>query len=152
MKEKKVLYIDMDEVLADFMAHPLVEDHTRHPTAMYEPGFFLNLEPVPGALVAVRKLHHSGLYDIHVLTQPLAESPVSYMEKAQWIWKWFPELGLKLNMTQDKGLFRGDYLIDDNAEKWKERFESTGGKFIHFRNWEDPKKMWDEIIEELIND
>lgn len=150
--KKKILYIDMDEVLADFMAHPEVKGRTRHPTAMYEQGFFANLQPVPGALVAVRKLHHSGMFDIHVLTQPLAESPVSYMEKAQWIWKWFPELGLKINMTQDKGLFKGDFLIDDNAKKWEDKFRENGGVFIHFRQDEDPQVMWDEIINLLLED
>lgn len=150
--KKKLLYIDMDEVLADFMAHPEVHGKTRHPTAMYEQGFFASLKPVPGSLVAVRKLHHSGLFDIQILTQPLAESPISYMEKAQWIWKWFPELGMKIHMTQDKGVFKGDFLIDDNAEKWEDKFRANGGLFIHFRTDIEPQAMWDEIIDLLLED
>ncbi len=149
-KSKKILYLDMDEVLADFLAHPSIKTLDRNPPSMYNPGFFRNLQPVPGALEAVRALMQSGRYDVQILTQPVAESPLSYLEKAQWIWMWIPELGHKINMGQDKSLFRGDFLIDDNAAKWRDSFEATGGRFIHFRTNIPPKEMWREILEYLL--
>lgn len=98
---------------------------------MYEPGFFLQLKPVEGALASVRALMRMG-YDVHILSRPIAESPQSYTEKAQWVGMWFPDLINKLNLTQNKEFFKGDYLIDDDSELWQAKWEATGGKFVHF--------------------
>ena len=135
MKRKPVVLIDMDDTSADFCRHPvftgmIVNDHNC--TAMYEPGFFLSLQPVDGALKAIRQIIRMG-YDVQIATQPVAESPHCYAEKIKWLGMWFPELVSKVNMVQDKGILKADYLIDDRADKWKEKFEANGGKFIHFR-------------------
>lgn len=144
----KTIFIDLDDTLADFSKDPVfnnepVNEYSVH--KMYEPGFFLNLKPVEGALHSVRALIRLG-HDVHILTQPLAESAHSYSEKVQWVGKWFPELINKLHMSQNKGFFKGDYLIDDNEEKWKIPFEKNGGKFIHFDH-ENPGKSWKTIVE-----
>lgn len=128
--KQKIIYIDMDDTIADFIRAATVNgvfDYLR----MYEPGFFFNLKPVDGALVAVRQLIGLG-YDVQILSQPVADSPCSYTEKVQWIGVHFPELISKINLTQNKGQFIGDYLIDDNPTKWKAKFEANGGKFIYF--------------------
>lgn len=120
----------MDETIADFTKVATVNgvfDHRR----MYEVGFFLSLPVIDGALVAVRQLIGLG-YDVQILSQPVADSAHSYTEKVQWIALYFPELLHKINLTQDKGQFIGDYLIDDNPAKWKYKFEVNGGKFISF--------------------
>lgn len=122
----------MDDTIADFSGSPLLppgfpfEVH-----AMYEPGFFLGLKVIPGALSAVREIIRMG-YDVQILSQPVDISAHSYSEKVQWIALHFPDLISKINLTQDKGNFKGDYLIDDNEEKWKAKFEANGGKFILF--------------------
>lgn len=128
--KQKIIFIDMDETIADFTKAATVNgefDYLR----MYEPGFFFKLEPIDGALVAVRQLINLG-YRVEILSQPVANSPYSYLEKVQWIGVHFPDLINRINLTQDKGLFKGDYLIDDNYFKWKEKFEANGGKFVHF--------------------
>lgn len=140
---KKVLHIDMDRVIADFDAGTLFKGY--HPPCMYDPGFFENLPPVKGALKAVRALIRSNKYDIYILTQPVANSPISYTEKAVWICKWFPELKDKIIMTQNKILVKGDYLIDDN-QKW-EKFE---GEFLFFDPEQDSTQMWENLLTKLI--
>lgn len=148
---KKLIYIDMDDTIADFRGHPNIVRTYPDVAAMYEPGFFLELKPIEGSQVAVRQLIRMG-YDVQILTQPIAESAHSYSEKAQWIGLHFPELYGKVNMTQDKGLFRGDYLIDDNATKWKDKFNATGGKFILFpynpgdRTSFSNRERWEQIV------
>lgn len=130
--KKKVLYIDMDDTIADFLGHSVFEKvDGKDVTPMFEIGFFRSLKPIDGALWAVRALIQMG-FDVQILTQPLAHSPHCYSEKVQWIGMWFPELIEKINMVQNKGLLRGHYLIDDNALKWQKKFEENGGKFIHF--------------------
>jgi len=143
----KLVFLDLDDTLADFtgsevFSHPFDVSH------MYEKGFFLNLKPTEGSLVAVRQIIRMG-YDVHILSQPVAESAHSYSEKVLWIGLWFPELINKIHFTQDKGLFKGDYLIDDNPAKWKDKFESNGGKFISFKYLEDHKTNWKDIVEFL---
>jgi len=148
---KKVVYIDMDDTIADFCGHHSfprdVFPFDVH--EMYEPGFFLNLKVVKGAHSAVRRIMRMG-YDVQILSQPLAESALSYLEKAQWIGLHFPDLINKVNLTQDKGNFVGGYLIDDNLKKWKDKFEANGGKFVHYDyHNRDHKEMWEEICEFL---
>ena len=143
----KTIMLDMDDTIADFCGHSVFNGiYPPDVSHMYEQGFFFSLTPVPGALVAVRALIRMG-YDVQILSQPLAESPHSYSEKVQWIGIWFPELITKINFTQDKGLIKADYLIDDNKEKWKEKFEKNGGQFVHFDYVAaSPEAKWQEIV------
>lgn len=150
----KIVYLDMDDTISDFTGADCFK-HGFDVSHMYEPGFFLGLKPIEGSLMAVRQIIRLG-YDVHILSQPLAESAHSYSEKIQWIGLWFPELINKVHLTQHKGFFKGDYLIDDNQEKWQAKFEANGGKFVHFENWRankldsrtiKHKEMWKEIVE-----
>lgn len=145
----KIIQIDMDDTIADFKGHPNFKGmpvDAVNVAYMYEPGFFRELKPIAGALVAVRALIRMG-FDVQICTQPVAESPHCYMEKVQWIGMYFPELIQKINMVQNKGLIKSHFLIDDNAEKWQEKFEKNGGKFVHFRYSENHEKQWEKILE-----
>lgn len=142
-----LIQVDMDDTTADFGGSDVFGE-ILDDTKMYEPGFFRDLKPVDGALVAVRKLIKLG-FEVQICTKPLAQSAHCYSEKVQWIGMWLPELVYKINMTQDKGLIKGDYLIDDNLKEWKVKFEKTGGKFIHFpyqRNGKGHKAAWESIV------
>lgn len=130
---KKIVYIDLDDTLADFSgaARCPNKNHIRE-HMMWDKYFFLNLKPIPGSKGAIFDLEKMG-FSVWILSQPLAESPQSYIEKAKWVQLHFPQLYKKLILTQDKGLHLGDYLIDDNYKKWQNKFEQNGGKFIHFQ-------------------
>lgn len=144
----KPLYIDLDDTAADFQIHSAFNGQKPNKltlAAMYEPGFFLSLEPIKGSLKAIRQLIALG-YDVQFLSQPVAESAHSYSEKVQWVGMHFPELIGKINLTQDKGNFVGSYLIDDNPDKWKDKFEANGGKFIHFNYMLDHEAEWEYIV------
>lgn len=142
----KLIFLDMDDVIADFSGHPAFEGKlVRDPSPMFEPGFFAKLKPVEGALVSVRTLLHMG-YEIQILTQPVAFSADSYADKVRWIALHFPELISCINMTQNKGLFVGGYLIDDNVSKWKAKFEANGGKFVHFNYYSFHSLEWKNIV------
>lgn len=147
---KKIVFIDMDDTIADFLGAKEFAGGF-DVAKMYEPGFFLSLKPIEGSQVAVRQIMRMG-FDVQILTQPLAESAHSYVEKVQWIALHFPDLINKINMTQDKGLFKGSYLVDDNLTKWKDKFEANGGKFVHFQYYHDSRLtignrgMWERIV------
>jgi 5'(3')-deoxyribonucleotidase len=148
---KKLVFLDMDDVIADFMGH---FGGKRGPDGfhlvMHEEGFFENLKPMPGSLTNVRKLFNHPDIDLHILSQPVKESAHSYSEKARWLMKWFPELAPRVTLTQNKEFLSapGRFLIDDNHKKWKEKWETHGGRFIHF--YEDiPEQSWGEVFETL---
>lgn len=143
---KPVLYLDMDQVLVNFNSSkeiPLNEKHIYNHPAIYKKGFFINLAPMEGAIDFVRKLVKEDFWDIYILTQPVAENPYSYGEKAAWVIKYLPELQYKINMTQEKSLFRGHVLVDDN-KKWR----GFHGKFMIF-NPENPLIEFENVLYKL---
>ena len=115
------------------------------PIPMYEEGFFDSLKPLPGAIYSMTKLINENEWDIHILTQPVAKSPVSYMEKANWICKHLPDLRDKIILTQNKGLLIGNVLVDDSI-KWAQLFT---GEFILFRRDILSEHMWRNVLREL---
>jgi 5'(3')-deoxyribonucleotidase len=153
----KLIFIDMDDVLADFggaesLKGMPINDHTV--AEMYALGFFRDLKPVDGALTAVRQLLAMG-YDVQILTQPVKESAHCYLEKVQWVGAWLPELISKINMVQDKGIAVGDYLVDDRADKWQAKFEANGGTFVYFeydRTGKRNKEIWQRIVDFFIEE
>lgn len=151
--KSKILYVDLDDVLADFYKAAAGPDGKVREEMMFDNCFFLNLEPVPGAKKAVFQLEKMG-FDIYVLSQPFALLPESYIEKVEWVQRHFPQLTNKIILTQNKGLNVGHYLIDDNPKKWQEKFEKNGGDFIHFPyggynldEMENPELLWNQIVE-----
>lgn len=146
----------MDDVIADFYAAAKDPSSERvREELMWHPDFFFKLQPIPGSQAAIFELEKRG-FDIWILSQPLAGLPESYSDKAAWIQKHFPSLYKKIILTQDKGLLLGDYLIDDNAPKWQEKFEKNGGKFVHFpyggyngphKTQRIPEFVWEEVLE-----
>ena len=158
-KRKKIVNIDMDDCCANFFAsandpkYPGWVDERK----MYDKDFFYNLKPIPGALRNIRGIIQLG-FDVWILTQPLANWAPSYEEKVRWINQYLPELTNKITMTQNKGMVVGEYLVDDNETKWKEKFEKNGGKFILFdynRANPDPKDLeekWEKIYQFFCNE
>ena len=138
-----IIYIDMDGVLADYdKAFAEVKSH--HPDVAYPqslPQFFENLEPIDGAIDAFHKL--SEQHDVYVLTAPSNRNPLSYTEKRLWVEN---HLGFdvteRLIICSNKGLLKGDILIDDNIDgKGQEDFE---GQIFHFGSEALPH--WAKVI------
>lgn len=154
---KKILYIDLDDTLADYYkAAQNPSTNQFDECMMYGEEFFFKLQPIGGALVAVRQLIKMG-FDVWILTQPLANHHPSYSDKVRWVQTWLPELTHKIVMTQDKGLMRGHFLIDDNLAKWKDSFEKSGGRFIVYPydrsnvSSEYQSKKWEEIVNSFVD-
>lgn len=152
MRTKKIIYVDMDDVVADYYKAAKGPDGKVIEERMFDKDFFLNLEPIPGAKAGIFALNKMG-FDIWFLSQPLTLLPESYAHKAQWLQVHFPSLHNKLILTQDKGLHIGEYLIDDNFKKWHDKFTNTGGLFVHMQyggynlnDLRDPADEWEQIV------
>lgn len=82
---------------------------------MYEaPGFFLGLEPLPGALDAVRAMDALPDTEVFICTSPLLKYQHCVGEKYQWVEKHLgPRFVERIILTRDKTVVSGDLLIDD---------------------------------------
>jgi 5'(3')-deoxyribonucleotidase len=113
MPIQKLLYIDMDDVLCDYSgAFKLIKDQQpeiKFPQSI--PGFFEHLVPMANAIESFLNL--SNQFDVHILSAPSVFNPLSYTEKRIWVEN---NLGFdfvhKLILATNKGLLKGDYLID----------------------------------------
>jgi hypothetical protein len=147
-RDKYIVVCDMDGVMADY-DKAILSKITPDPPEMYVPGFYKNLDPMPGAIYfinAILMLPNIEFYVCSKHTTGLLSCP---SEKLEWIALHFPKLLKKCMFVCDKGLVRADMLIDDNAQLWKHKFQ---GWFYEF-NKENPSKTWGHVYDllKLIN-
>lgn len=144
----KIVFLDMDGPLANFPKGAGTEpgQWADDPPAMFEKGFYRNLEVMPGAREAVTKLLKMPHLEIHIASKPTTKNLNCATEKFEWVEEHFPELLRgRLHLIQDKGLLIGDYLIDDYRERWEPVFK---GKFIWFDE-RTPELSWQKVLEEV---
>jgi 5'(3')-deoxyribonucleotidase len=144
LMKKKILYLDMDGVVADFEQSVLKICPELNTASIYEktkkrdakidqicatePNFFHNLLPMKGAVEAVNQLF--PLYNLYFLSSPMWGVPESYIGKRIWIEKHFGVLAKKrLILSHRKDLHLGDYLVDDRTRNGAGEFQ---GFHIHF--------------------
>ncbi len=131
----------MDNVLCDFTkSHNEALKRTpeiKYPQSQY--GFWRNLQPIDDAIESVNFLISRNEFDVYILTAPSILNPLCYTEKRLWIEDYFGlELVNKLIISPNKGLNKGEYLIDDmNSGKGQENFEGTLLQFgsDKYPNW-----------------
>lgn len=148
---KKILYVDMDGVVADFeagvrMVNPRViwNQEDVDDTCEMHPYVFQLLPEIPGAISAVNLLKDE--YEILFLSTPMCNVPESYTDKRRWLRKKFGEwVDKRLVLTHRKDLAIGDYLIDDRLKNGSENFT---GELIHFGTEKYPD--WDAVLKYLL--
>jgi len=151
---KKIVFIDMDGVLANFhySAKKWYADHPDLVT-MYDQnadhihGIFRDLPIIEGALVGVHKLNDSGKYDLFIASTAPWTNPASAMDKRFWIEKHFGRMFEKrMFITHRKDLLIGDYLIDDRLKNGAGEFK---GELLHFgegKQYPDWKSVTDKLL------
>jgi 5'-nucleotidase len=138
---RKIVYIDLDEVIVDFMgavAKLNEEERERYRDWWdYIPGIFATMEPIPGALEAIRILEKN--YPIHCLAKPPKGSTSAWKDKREWMEKHYgKEDAHKLVLSPFKELSLGDYLIDDRP------VPGFTGEQISFKSTEFPD--WNAVL------
>lgn len=138
------IVFDIDGVLADFEggfvrawtrrfpAHPpiaqaerrnfsLLDDYPAHQEPMvreiyYAPGFFRDLEPLPGAIAAVNEIVAMG-HEVRICSAPLNRYLHCVPEKYEWVERHLgAEFVPRLILAKDKTWVHGDVLVDDKPE------------------------------------
>ena len=91
---------------------------------MSEKGFFLALEPIPGAIDGFNALNDAGHELVIATSIPEAVHQNAFDDKRKWMRRHFPWFSMKnFIATSRKGLIQGDVLIDDgehNIKDWVE--------------------------------
>ena len=157
-ENKKVLLIDMDGVLVDFLGN--VESYfQRNPNERERfkdepdmiPGIFRNPKPIKGSIEAVKKLMKK--YEVVICTTAPWGNPQSAADKRFWIEEYFGEdLKKQMIVTHRKDLIYGDYLIDDRLANGASEFK---GELIPFgwsyerEEWNE-YQTWDSVLEKLL--
>jgi 5'(3')-deoxyribonucleotidase len=147
---KKRLYFDMDGVIVDFdSALKLQSEETLKEYEGREdeiPGLFGRMQPMPGAIEAVRKLNE--IYDCYILSTAPWGNPSAWSDKVIWITRYLDDVfHKKMVITHCKHLCKGDILIDDRDKHGVRDFE---GEWIHFGSERFPD--WDSVLDYLIGD
>ena len=133
---KKIVYIDMDNVMVDFPSGiaKLDEKTKQEYEGRYDEveGIFSLMEPMPNAISAVHKLMKK--YHIYARSTAPWHNPSAWSDKVKWIQRYFGEekgsaLYKRLILSHHKNLNQGDYLIDDRTKNGAGKFE---GKHLHF--------------------
>ncbi len=128
---KKILYLDMDNVLVDFQSGiDRLDEETllAYPERDEVPGIFALMQPKQGAVEAFHKL--APLFDTYILSTAPWDNPSAWSDKLHWVKEHLGEPAKKrLILTHHKNLNLGDFLVDDRLKRGVDRFQ---GEHIHF--------------------
>lgn len=84
--------------------------------ALFQPGFFISMLPMPGAIVALQDLCAHG-HEIFILTKAFLQSPHIAAEKAEWLamhLKNIPHRTFVMREMDSKHYINVDVIVDDD--------------------------------------
>lgn len=143
---KQIVYIDLDGVLCDFdKRHDelLLRGMNKFQAFNHEDAF-KDLEPIPGAIEAWESLQER--YDTYILSTAMWSNIYAWSDKRVWVQKYLGKsANKKLILSHNKGLLRGEYLIDDRIANGVADFE---GVHIHFGSQKFPD--WKTTLDYLL--
>lgn len=160
MNKKEIIFFDMDNVLVDFKSgldkvSPEIlaqyeDDGTGKPHYDDIPGLFSLMEPMPGAIEAVKAIAQSPRkFEMYILSTAPWGNPSSWTDKVKWVKKYLDSdhpngvFYKRMVLTHHKNLCiqENAWLIDDRIAHGSEQF---GDHFIHFGSERFPN--WDAVL------
>ena len=150
-KKKKILLIDQDDVLAEYIEGVAIAYNKKYNTSktaedctcwdlyavfgnevdtvMHDPELFRHLKPVKYALEVFERLYKSELFEMYIVT---AAQSTTVEAKHEWIKTYLPYFPQEqIIVCRKKGMIRGDFLLDDGMHNIEE-FAASGGTPIIF--------------------
>lgn len=150
MKDKKIVYVDLDGVIVDLIGQMKIE--LAKTSKVYEDEtdiidesetIFINAQPIPHALESLAQLEK--YYDVYILSTAPWHNVHSWSQKRLWVEKYLPSMYKRLILTHHKGQLIGDYLIDDRLKNGVSQFK---GEHIHIFTEKFP--TWQSVLDYLI--
>ena len=156
---ERIIFFDMDNVLVDFQSG--LDKVPQEIKAQYEddgtgkshyddiPGIFSLMDPMPGAIEAVKALADCGRYELYILSTAPWGNPSAWTDKLEWVKKHLDSdrpdgiFYKRLILSHHKNLCiqRSAWLIDDRKAHGSEHFEHH---LIHFGTGQFPD--WDSVV------
>ena len=138
MNTKKILYVDMDNVLVDFPSGLLKCDKTILKEFQGRedeiPGIFGQMEPMKHSIECYNEL--CAYFDTYLLSTSPWENESALVDKLKWVKKYLGNVAHKrLILSHHKNLNIGDFLIDDRTKNGAAEFV---GELIRFGSDEFP--------------
>ncbi len=145
---KKILYIDMDNVLVDVeSAFPKLQKgvYKKYKDNIQNtPYIFSLMDPLPGAIDAYIKL--SKEFDTYLLSTGPWGNPTAWSDKLIWVQRNLGKCAYKrLILSHHKNLNYGHFLIDDRLKNGADCFI---GEHLHFGTEKFPD--WDSVVAYLV--
>ena len=142
--KKKILYVDLDNVLVDFRSafpHLPIEVLRDCEEQLDEvPGIFALMAPMPRAVESYCEL--ADLFDAYILSTAPWKNPSAWSDKLEWVKSHLGEVAYKrLILTHHKDLNRGHYLVDDRKKNGAGCFR---GELLLFGSQEFPD--WAAVV------
>jgi 5'(3')-deoxyribonucleotidase len=137
---RKILYVDMDNVLVDFPSafdridQSVLDEHEGRLDEV--PGIFALMNPMPDAIESFIEL--SRVFDTYVLSTSPWENPSAWSDKLLWIKRHLGQHAHKrLILSHHKNLNAGHFLVDDRTKNGADRFAGEHVLFgsARFPNW-----------------
>lgn len=156
---ERIIFFDMDNVLVDFQSGldkvpqeikaQYDDDGTGKPHYDDIPGIFSLMDPMPGAIEAVKALADCGRYELYILSTAPWGNPSAWTDKLEWVKKHLDSdrpdgiFYKRLILSHHKNLCiqRSAWLIDDRKAHGSEHFEHH---LIHFGTGQFPD--WDSVV------
>jgi 5'-nucleotidase len=145
---KKILYVDMDNVLVDFETG--INKLDNELKIQYKenlddaPGIFSLMEPLENAIDSYNLLAKN--FDTYILSTSPWDNPSAWHDKVVWVKKYLGNVARKrLILSHNKHLNYGDFLIDDRLKNGADKFQ---GELIHFKTEKFPE--WNSVVTYLM--
>jgi 5'(3')-deoxyribonucleotidase len=163
---KKILYVDMDNVIVDFQSgidrlpKQVLSNHIANaglnnqgePRNLDDvPGIFGLMDPMPDAIESITEL--SRLFNLFLLSTSPWHNPSAWTDKINWVHRHFgveesSPVYKRLILSHHKNLNDGHFLVDDReANGAKEFGQREGSEHIHFGQGAFPG--WESVVEYL---
>jgi len=133
------------------------------------PGFFLTLEPYPGAIESLHTLHQAG-HHVLILTSYAWYSDTCANDKLAWYKKHAPFLPIQqIMMGHAKYLVNCDVAVDDGPDKIRKYRQAQPGSTLMSIKWpyhagiednwdflaedyDSPRTAWSQLLEALMEE
>jgi 5'(3')-deoxyribonucleotidase len=159
---KKVLYVDMDNVIVDFetgiervpkfvmeahVASAGLDDNGEPKDLDDIPGIFSLMEPMKDAVESILDL--ARVFDLYLLSSSPWNNPSAWSDKIRWVHLHFGNskqnpIYKRLILSHHKNLNDGHFLVDDRLKNGAELFgQKAGSEHIHFGQGEH--KDWKQV-------
>ena len=148
----KTIYIDLDGVIVDIERY-INQHYTKKEIDLLGIGEIVDIDtklfhespPIEDAIESFNQLASDPRFNVWILTTAPWENPESLTAKRIWVEKHLGKAAYKrIIFSHNKGLLKGDYLIDDRIKNGVAEFE---GEHIHFG--QKGAANWKEILKYL---